>query len=45
MALQGVGEMTCTLGEMRNREVFDAYANALKAKANVEVNQANLEKK
>ena len=33
------------IGEMQNREVFDAYVNALKAKAKVEVNQANLEKK
>jgi len=33
------------IGEMQNREVFDAYVNALKAKANVQVNQAILEKK
>jgi peptidyl-prolyl cis-trans isomerase D len=33
------------IGELHNREVFDAYVNALKAKANVQVNQANLEKK
>ena len=30
---------------MQNREVFDAYVCALKAKANVEINQANLDKK
>ncbi len=30
---------------MQNREVFDAYVNALKAKAKVEINQANLDKK
>ena len=30
---------------MQNRELFDAYVNTLKAKAKVEINQANLEKK
>ena len=30
---------------MQNRELFDAYVATLKAKANVEINQANLEKK
>jgi peptidyl-prolyl cis-trans isomerase D len=33
------------IGEIQNREVFDAYVNALKAKAKVEINQAHLEKK
>lgn len=33
------------IGELQNREVFDAYVNALKAKAKVEINQTNLEKK
>ena len=33
------------IGEMQNRELFDAYVNTLKAKAKVEINQANLEKK
>ncbi len=33
------------ISELQNREVFDAYVNTLKAKAKVEVNQANLEKK
>ena len=33
------------IGEMQNREVFEAYVNTLKAKAKVEVNQKNLEKK
>ena len=32
------------IGEMQNRELFDAYVNTLKAKAKVEINQANLEK-
>jgi peptidyl-prolyl cis-trans isomerase D len=36
---------TNRIGELQNREVFDAYMNALKAKANVQVNQASLEKK
>jgi len=33
------------ISEMQNREIFDAYVNALKAKAKVEINQANLDKK
>jgi peptidyl-prolyl cis-trans isomerase D len=33
------------IGEMQSRELFDAYVNALKAKADVRINQANLEKK
>jgi peptidyl-prolyl cis-trans isomerase D len=33
------------IGEVQNREVFDAYMGALKAKAKVEINQANLDKK
>jgi peptidyl-prolyl cis-trans isomerase D len=33
------------IGEMQNREVFDAYVGALKAKAKVQINQANLDKK
>jgi len=33
------------ISELQNREVFDAYVNTLRAKANVQVNQANLEKK
>lgn len=33
------------IGEVQNREVFDAYVAALKAKANVEINQVNLDKK
>jgi peptidyl-prolyl cis-trans isomerase D len=33
------------IGEMQNREIFDAYVNTLKAKAKIEINQANLEKK
>lgn len=31
--------------DMQSREVFDAYVAALKAKANVEIKQANLDKK
>ena len=30
---------------MQSRELFDAYVAALKAKADVKINQANLEKK
>ena len=33
------------IGEILNREMFDAYVGALKAKAKVEINQANLDKK
>ncbi len=33
------------IGEMQNRELFEAYVNTLKAKAKVEINQAGLEKK
>jgi peptidyl-prolyl cis-trans isomerase D len=33
------------IGEMQNGELFDAYVNTLKAKAKVEINQANLETK
>jgi peptidyl-prolyl cis-trans isomerase D len=33
------------IGEMQNRELFEAYVNILKTKAKVEINQANLEKK
>jgi peptidyl-prolyl cis-trans isomerase D len=33
------------IAELQNREVFDAYMNTLRAKADVRVNQANLEKK
>ena len=33
------------IGEMQNREMFDAYVATLRAKAKVEVNQRNLEKK
>jgi peptidyl-prolyl cis-trans isomerase D len=33
------------IGEMQNREVFDAYVATLKSKAKIEVNQKNLEKK
>ena len=33
------------IGEMQNREVFDAYVATLKVKAKIEVNQKNLEKK
>jgi len=33
------------IGEMQNREVFDAYVNVLKAGAKVEVHQAVLDKK
>ena len=33
------------MGEMQNRELYDAYVGVLKAKANVEINQANLDKK
>jgi len=33
------------VADMQNREVFDAYVAALKAKANVRVNQKNLDKK
>jgi peptidyl-prolyl cis-trans isomerase D len=33
------------IADLQNREVFDAYVNTLKAKAKVEVNQRNLEKK
>ena len=33
------------IGEIQNRELFDAYVNAIKAKAKVAINQANLDKK
>ncbi len=33
------------IGDIQSREVFDAYIGALKAKAKVEINQANLDKK
>ena len=33
------------IGDMQSRELFDAYITALKAKADVRVNQATLEKK
>jgi peptidyl-prolyl cis-trans isomerase D len=33
------------IGEMQSRELFDAYIAALKAKASLKINQANLEKK
>jgi peptidyl-prolyl cis-trans isomerase D len=33
------------MGEMQNRELYDAYMGVLKAKAKVEINQANLDKK
>lgn len=33
------------IGEMQNREIFDAYMASLKSKANVQINQANLDKK
>jgi peptidyl-prolyl cis-trans isomerase D len=33
------------VGEMQSREVFDAYVSTLKSRADVKVNQANLEKK
>ena len=33
------------IGELQSRELFDAYIAALKAKADVKINQANLEKK
>ncbi len=33
------------VGEMQSRELFDAYVSTLKAKADVKVNQSNLEKK
>ncbi len=33
------------IGEMQNRELFEAYVNTLKAKAKVEINQAIVEKK
>ncbi len=33
------------IGDMQSREIFDAYVAALKAKADVKINQANLEKK
>jgi peptidyl-prolyl cis-trans isomerase D len=33
------------IGDLQSREVFDAYVSSLKAKADVKVNQANLEKK
>ena len=33
------------IGDMQSREVFDAYIATLKAKADVRINQANLEKK
>ena len=33
------------IGEMQSRELFDAYIAALKAKADVRINQTNLEKK
>jgi peptidyl-prolyl cis-trans isomerase D len=33
------------IGEMQSREIFDAYVATLKAKADIKINQANLEKK
>jgi len=33
------------IGELQNREVFDAYVDALKSKAKVQIIQANLDKK
>jgi peptidyl-prolyl cis-trans isomerase D len=33
------------IGDMQSRELFDAYIASLKAKADVRINQANLEKK
>jgi peptidyl-prolyl cis-trans isomerase D len=33
------------IGDMQGRELFDAYVSALKAKADIRINQANLEKK
>ena len=33
------------IGDMQSRELFDAYMTALKTKADVRINQANLEKK
>lgn len=33
------------IGEMQSRELFDAYVAILKAKADIKINQANLEKK
>jgi len=33
------------IGELQSRELFDAYVSALKAKADLRINQANLEKK
>jgi peptidyl-prolyl cis-trans isomerase D len=33
------------IGEIQNRELFDAYMGAMKAKAKVEINQVNLDKK
>ena len=33
------------IGEMQSRELFDAYITALKTKADVRINQGNLEKK
>ena len=33
------------IGEMQNRELFDAYVATLKAKAKIEINQKNLDKK
>ena len=41
----GLAAARARIGEMQNRELFDAYVNTLKAKAKVEINQANLEKK
>jgi hypothetical protein len=32
------------IGELQSRELFDAYVSALKAKADLRINQANLEK-
>ena len=33
------------IGEMQSREIFDAYVGVLKAKAKVEINQANFDRK
>ena len=33
------------IGEMQSRELFDAYIAALKSRADIKINQANLEKK
>ena len=33
------------IGDMQSRELFDAYMSALKTKADIRINQANLEKK